>query len=129
MLDHLGLIVHDYDRSKAFYQASLAPLGYELVTEMGDWAGFGWGGKPQLRIKGGSSTTPALHIAFSAEDRDTVRAFYAAAQEAGAKDVDAGGSGAPGVRPEYHDHYFSALVLDPDGHRVEVVCHIPADAF
>ena len=44
MLDHLGLIVHDYQRSKAFYQAVLAPLGYELVSEMGDWAGFGWAG-------------------------------------------------------------------------------------
>lgn len=124
MLDHIGLIVHDYDHSKVFYQAALAPLGYELVMEMGGWAGFGWGGKPQLLIKGGSSTTPAVHIAFSAEDRETVNAFYNAALEAGAKD-----NGAPGLRPEYHDNYYSAFVLDPDGHNVEVVCHIPADAF
>ncbi|WP_043320133.1 VOC family protein [Microbulbifer sp. HZ11] len=124
MLDHIGLIVHDYDRSKAFYQAALAPLGYELVMEMGDWAGFGWGGKSQLLIRGGSSTSPALRLAFSAEDRDTVLAFYDAALEAGARD-----SGAPGLRPEYHDNYFSASVLDPDGHNVEVVCHIPEDAF
>ena len=124
MLDHIGLIVHDYQRSKAFYQSALAPLGYELVMEMGDWAGFGWGGKPQLLIKGGSSTAPAVHIAFSAEDRETVRAFYDAALKAGGKD-----SGAPGLRPEYHDHYYAAYVLDPDGHKIEVVCHIPADAF
>ena len=124
MLDHIGLIVHDYQRSKVFYQAALAPLGYELVREMGDWAGFGWGDKPQLLIKGGSSTTPALHIAFSAEDRETVQSFYDAALAAGAKD-----QGAPEVRPEHHEHYFSAVVLDPDGHAIEVVCHIPADAF
>ncbi|WP_105102340.1 VOC family protein [Microbulbifer pacificus] len=124
MLDHIGLIVHDYQRSKAFYQAALLPLGYELVMEMGDWAGFGWGGKPQLLIKGGSSTAPALHIAFSAEDRDTVHAFYDTALQAGGKD-----NGAPGLRPEYHDHYYGAYVLDPDGHNIEVVCHIPADAF
>ncbi|QIL91010.1 VOC family protein [Microbulbifer harenosus] len=124
MLDHIGLIVHDYQRSKAFYQSALAPLGYELVMEMGDWAGFGWGDKPQLLIKGGSSTAPAVHIAFSAEDRETVRAFYDAALKAGGKD-----SGAPGLRPEYHDHYYAAYVLDPDGHKIEVVCHIPADAF
>lgn len=124
MLDHIGLIVHDYDRSKAFYQAALAPLGYELVMEMGDWAGFGWGGKPQLLIKGGSSTSPAVHIAFSAEDRETVQAFYDTALAAGAKD-----NGAPGLRPEYHENYFGAFVLDPDGHNIEVVCHIPADAF
>lgn len=124
MLDHIGLIVHDYQRSKAFYQAALGPLGYELVMEMGDWAGFGWGGKPQLLIKGGSSTTPAVHIAFSAEDRETVQAFYETALKAGGKD-----NGAPGLRPEYHDHYYGAYVLDPDGHNIEVVCHIPADAF
>ena len=124
MLDHIGLIVHDYERSKAFYQAALAPLGYELVMEMGDWAGFGWGGKPQLLIKGGSSTAPAVHVAFSAEDRDIVQGFYDAAIEAGGKD-----NGAPGLRPEYHDNYFGAFVLDPDGHNIEVVCHIPEDAF
>ncbi len=124
MLDHIGLIVHDYQRSKAFYQAALAPLGYELVMEMGDWAGFGWGEKPQLLIKGGSSTTPAVHIAFSAEDRETVQAFYHAALKAGGKN-----NGAPGLRPEYHDNYYGAYVLDPDGHNIEVVCHIPSDAF
>ncbi|WP_066960766.1 VOC family protein [Microbulbifer sp. Q7] len=124
MLDHIGLIVHDYQRSKAFYQSALAPLGYELVMEMAGWAGFGWGGKPQLLIKGGSSTAPAVHIAFSAEDRETVQAFHKAAIEAGGKD-----NGAPGLRPEYHEHYYGAYVLDPDGHNIEVVCHIPADAF
>lgn len=124
MLDHIGLIVHDYHRSKVFYQSALAPLGYELVMEMGDWAGFGWGGKPQLLMKGGSSTAPPVHIAFSAEDRETVQAFYDAALQAGAKD-----NGAPGLRPEYHDNYYSAYVIDPDGHNIEVVCHIPADAF
>ncbi|MFV8783391.1 VOC family protein [Microbulbifer sp. SA54] len=124
MLDHIGLIVHDYQRSKAFYQAALAPLGYELVMEMAEWAGFGWGDKPDLLIKGGSSTKPAVHIAFRAEDRETVHTFYKAALQAGGKD-----NGAPGLRPEYHDSYYSAVVLDPDGHNLEVVCHIPEDAF
>ncbi|QKX16363.1 VOC family protein [Microbulbifer sp. YPW1] len=124
MLDHIGLTAHDYQRSKVFYQSALAPLGYELVSEIAGWAAFGWGGKPQLLIKGGSTTAPAVHIAFSAEDRETVQAFYDAALQAGGKD-----NGAPGLRPEYHDHYFSAYVLDPDGHNIEVVCHIPADAF
>ena len=124
MLDHISLMVHDYQRSKTFYQLALAPLGYELVSEMAGWAGFGWGGKPQLLIKGGSSTTPSVHIAFSAEDRETVQAFHDAAVEAGGKD-----NGAPGLRPEYHEHYYAAYVLDPDGNNIEVVCHIPADAF
>ena len=124
MLDHIGLIVHDYQRSKAFYQGALAPLGYELVSEMGDWAGFGWGGKPQILIKGGSSTAPSLNVAFSAEDRETVQLFYNAAMAAGGKD-----SSAPSLHPEYHQNYYAASVLDPDGHKIEVVCHIPEDAF
>ncbi|WP_226665309.1 VOC family protein [Microbulbifer aggregans] len=124
MLDHLKLTVHDYQRSKAFYQAALAPLGYELVMEMAEWAGFGWGDKPDFLIKGGSTTKPPVSIAFRAEDRDTVRAFYDAAKQAGGKD-----NGGPGLRPEYHDSYYSACVIDPDGHSVEVVCHIPEDAF
>ena len=124
MLDHIKLIIHDYDRSKQFYQLALAPLGYELVLEMAGWAGFGWGDKPELMIRGGSSTAPAVHIAFRAEDRETVQAFYDAALQAGGKEKDA-----PASRPEYHQGYYSAVVLDPDGHKIEVVCHIPADAF
>jgi len=124
MLDHIALTIHDFQRSKAFYQAALAPLGIELVLEISGWAGFGWGDKPELMIRGGSSTSPALRIAFRAEDRETVHRFHQEALAAGGVD-----DGAPALRPEYQDDYFSARVLDPDGHRIEVVCHIPADAF
>ena len=47
-----------------------------------------------------------------------VDAFYAAALTNGGT-----GNGAPGVRPEYHATYYAAFVLDPDGNRLEVVCH------
>lgn len=120
MLDHLGLYVHSYERSKAFYREVLAPLGYELIMEYDGWAGFGWGSKPDFWIKGGKSTAPRLHIAFRADDRETVHAFHAAALAAGGED-----NGAPGLRPEYHADYYGAFVLDPDGHNVEVVCHSP----
>ena len=121
MLDHIGLHVHSYERSKEFYRLVLAPLGYELVLEYADWAGFGWGDKPDFWIKGGKNTAPALHLAFRAEDRDTVREFYRIALEAGARD-----NGPPGERPQYHEYYYAAFVLDPDGHNIEVVCHTPA---
>jgi catechol 2,3-dioxygenase-like lactoylglutathione lyase family enzyme len=58
-----------------------------------------------------------LHVAFTAEDRETVDAFHAAALEAGGKD-----NGAPGVRKIYHPDYYGAYVLDPDGHNIEAVC-------
>jgi catechol 2,3-dioxygenase-like lactoylglutathione lyase family enzyme len=121
MIDHIGLTVCDYERSKAFYAAALAPLAYQLVmevTEVGPWAGFGAGGKPDFWIGQGEATTPRLHVAFRARDRATVRAFYAAALTAGARD-----NGPPGLRPEYHPSYYGAFVIDPDGHNLEAVCH------
>jgi catechol 2,3-dioxygenase-like lactoylglutathione lyase family enzyme len=123
MIDHIGLGVFDYERSKAFYLAALAPLGYELfmeMTEAGPYAGFGVGGKPDFWIGKRSSSTAGAHVAFLAPDRATVRAFHEAALAAGARD-----NGPPGLRPEYHPTYYGAFVLDPDGHNVEAVCHQP----
>jgi catechol 2,3-dioxygenase-like lactoylglutathione lyase family enzyme len=123
MIDHIGLTVSDYERSKAFYGAALAPLAYELVMEVGEvgpWGGFGAGGKADFWIGQGEATTPRLHVAFRARDRATVRAFYDAAIEAGARD-----NGPPGLRPEYHSNYYGAFVVDPDGHNLEAVCHDP----
>jgi catechol 2,3-dioxygenase-like lactoylglutathione lyase family enzyme len=123
MIDHIGLSVVDYERSKAFYRAALAPLGYALImeiTEAGPHAGFGAGGKPDFWITKGKATTPPVHVAFGARDRASVRAFYDAARAAGATD-----NGPPGPRPEYHPDYYGAFVLDPDGHNIEAVCHHP----
>ena len=60
-----------------------------------------------------------VHFAFVARNRAAVRAFHKAALEAGGKD-----NGAPGLRPHYHDNYYGAFVLDPDGHNIEAVCHL-----
>jgi len=122
MLDHIGLSVSDYSASKAFYLAALKPLNYGLimeVTEVGPFAGFGEDGKPDFWIEQGVPA-PKLHVALVAKDRATVDAFYKAAMAAGAKD-----NGAPGLRPIYHKHYYGAFVLDPDGHNIEAVCHLP----
>jgi catechol 2,3-dioxygenase-like lactoylglutathione lyase family enzyme len=120
MIDHIGLSVADYERSKAFYRAALAPLGYVLVMEASDAAGFGAGGKPDFWLGQGERTTPPVHAAFRASNRATVRAFYEAAIAAGAQD-----NGPPGIRAEYHPNYYGAFVLDPDGHNIEAVCHEP----
>jgi catechol 2,3-dioxygenase-like lactoylglutathione lyase family enzyme len=84
-------------------------------------AGFGRDGKPSFWISAGGRTTPRLHIAFVADDRAAVNAFFEAALAAGAAD-----SGVPGVRAHYHPHYYAAFVLDPEGHNIEAVCHKPA---
>ena len=62
--------------------------------------------------------TEHVHLAFSAGDDATVRAFHAAALAGGYED-----NGAPGERVVYHPGYYGAFVLDPDGHNVEVVNH------
>lgn len=126
MLDHIGLAVFDFARSKAFYTTVFAPLGYGLVMEVtpemtGDGssaAGFGKG-KPDFWI-GSSDTQARTHVAVVAANRAAVRSFYEAALAAGAKD-----NGPPGLRPHYHENYYGAFVLDPDGHNIEAVCHAP----
>ena len=124
MLDHVGLEVSDYERSKAFYEAALAPLGIELLMELSESAaGFGSeteiGPKPYFWIQSrGRPVVSGAHVAFAAPDRDAVDAFHVAALGTGATD-----NGAPGPRPIYHPAYYGAFVLDPDGNNVEAVCH------
>lgn len=120
MLDHILITVSDYQASKAFYLAALAPLGYGVVMEHGEAGGFGAGGKPDFWIRQAEPVTPRVHVAFASPDRATVDAFHAAALRAGGSD-----NGAPGLRPDYHPSYYGAFVFDPDGNNIEAVCHRP----
>jgi catechol 2,3-dioxygenase-like lactoylglutathione lyase family enzyme len=118
MIDHLGLEVRDYRRSKDFYLAALAPLGIELLLEFeGRIGGFGKDGKPFFWLREGEPAA-GIHVAFAAPDTDMVEAFYAAAIGAGGED-----NGEPGLRTQYHPGYYGAYVLDPDGNNVEAVHH------
>jgi catechol 2,3-dioxygenase-like lactoylglutathione lyase family enzyme len=126
ILDHVGFAVSDLERSKAFYAKALAPLDIKPLLEVtaeqtGAGAHCGFGREhPEFWIGSGEELKGQLHVAFTAFDRRVVDAFYAAALAAGGRD-----NGAPGVRPHYHEHYYGAFVLDPDGHNIEVVCHLP----
>ena len=122
MLDHVGINVSDYDRSREFYERALAPLGFSLLMEpIARTGGFGSDGKPWFWIsEERRPVTENVHVAFAVDDRATVDAFHAAALEAGGTD-----NGAPGVRELYHPTSYGAYVLDPDGNNVEVVCHRP----
>jgi catechol 2,3-dioxygenase-like lactoylglutathione lyase family enzyme len=122
VLDHVGVPVSDFERSKRFYAQALSPLGYELIMEPSvSAAGFGQRGKPDFWI-GQGQTGRAFHIAFAAEDRVTVDTFYEEAIAAGGRD-----NGGPGLRPQYHASYYGAFVLDPDGNNIEAVCHKPEE--
>ncbi len=126
ILDHVGFAVSDYPASKAFYEKALAPLGIGVIMEVTpemtgsvSYCGFG-AGKPDFWIGEGKSLQAPLHVAFAAASRALVDAFYEAAIAAGGKD-----NGGPGLRPQYHENYYGAFVLDPDGHNIEAVCHLP----
>ena len=127
MIDHIGLSVSDFARSKAFYQAALEPIGYRMLMELTaeqtggfEGAGFGVPPKPDFWIGQGKPNDPPIHVAFRVASRALVDKFYAAAMAAGGRD-----NGGPGVRPHYHPNYYGAFVLDPDGHNIEAVCHDP----
>ena len=84
MLDHVGVPVSDFERSKRFYAEALSPLGYELIMEPNvSAAGFGRWGKPDFWVAQGEPVH-AVHVAFTADDRATVEAFHEAAIAAGA---------------------------------------------
>jgi len=117
MIDHIGLAVSDFARSKEFFQRALAPLGYVVIMEFDGAAGFGRDGKPDFWIGPGAAGS-ATHVAFAAAQHSVVDQFYAAAIAAGGRD-----NGAPGLRPQYHPNYYGAFVIDPDGNNVEAVCH------
>jgi catechol 2,3-dioxygenase-like lactoylglutathione lyase family enzyme len=79
MLDHLGLLVSDYAKSKRFFENGLAPLGYKLIMESdGSTAGLGANDNPDFWISQGSPAAP-VHVAFASPDRATVDAFHKAA--------------------------------------------------
>ena len=129
MIDHMTILVTDYRRSAKFYLQALKSLGYAMTMELDDvtypdlpsafFAGLGVGGKPDLWLRPSKTVAPT-HVAFRAESRSMVDAFYHEALAAGGTS-----NGEPGPRTQYDPHYYAAYVLDPDGYNIEVVCHKP----
>ena len=122
MLDHLSIQCTDPAASAAFYDAVLAPIGGTRVMEFGPVIGFGVPPMPDFWI-GPHQTGEGFkesHIAFSAPNREAVRAFVAAATAVGAEVLHE-----PRLWPEYHPNYYGGFVRDPDGNNIEAVCHSP----
>ena len=125
ILDHIGVNVSDYARSKAFYEKALAPLGISVLMEFEKACGFGRSRKPEFWIGQGAgasrspSTSSPSHPCTSASPREAATRWMPSTRRpSGGRDF-----GAPGVRSEYHPNYYGAFVLDPDGHNVEAVIH------
>jgi catechol 2,3-dioxygenase-like lactoylglutathione lyase family enzyme len=120
MFDHVKFGIRDYQTSKAFFLKALEPLGVAVISEGTPSYGVELSppGKPSLCLFQTDEQPAHLHLAFAAETRQQVDAFYRAALAAGGKD-----NGPPGLRPHYHPDYYAAFVIGPDGHNIEVVCH------
>jgi catechol 2,3-dioxygenase-like lactoylglutathione lyase family enzyme len=119
MFDHLTVSVTSLEKSKEFYRIALLPLHLTILHEENDAVGFGKN-RPMFWIGKADEKHPAstnVHIAFGCDNNDLVNRFYDAAIAAGGKD-----NGAPGFRPQYHEKYYGAFVLDPDGNNIEAVC-------
>lgn len=125
MLDHVSITVTDLARARRFYDAIFAVLEAPLVWA--DEDGFGHGlrsdadhpERSYLSVRPVERVVPdRRHWCFKAESRQKVDAFHAAALAHGGTC-----DGPPGPRPEYHPGYYAAFVRDPDGNRLEVVCH------
>jgi catechol 2,3-dioxygenase-like lactoylglutathione lyase family enzyme len=124
MLDHVSIQCADAAASARFYDAVLAPLGGQRIMDFGPVIGYGVPPMPDFWI-GPQQTGESFresHLAFSAPDRASVRAFFDAAVQVGAEVLHE-----PRVWPEYHPNYYGAFVRDPDGNNVEAVCHQPED--
>jgi len=123
MFDHVKFGASDYAASKAFFLKALEPLGVVVAAEGVPTYGVELvrpGNNASLVLHQTEEKPAHLHLAFVAETRRQVDAFYRAALDAGGKD-----NGAPGVRPQYSANYYAAFVIGPDGHNIEAVCHEP----
>ncbi|MBA2660994.1 MAG: VOC family protein [Bradymonadaceae bacterium] len=115
LFDHVHLRVADLGASKRFYHTVLYALDRELGAEGQDFFI-----SDELFITKADERVSHIHLAFQAEDRESVDRFYEAALTAGGTD-----NGPPGER-DYHPGYYAAYVLDPDGNNIEAVFHGPA---
>lgn len=128
MFSHVTVGSSDLDRSRAFYEPVMTTLGIKQPFQMPGALVFGELAGLKLFVLKPFDGNPAsvgngAHAAFLAPDRAAVDAFHAAALASGGSD-----EGAPGLRPHYHANYYGAYVRDPDGNKLQAVCHRKPDA-
>lgn len=118
IVSHVSVGTNDFPRATAFYDRVLAALGCRRIMEHP--GAVAWGKLfPEFWVQTPIDGQPAsvgngTHVAFLADSRDAVHAFFEAALAAGGTD-----DGPPGPRPHYGAPYYGCFVRDPDGHKIE----------
>lgn len=118
ILDHVGISVSNYEKSKQFYTQVLMPLGITAITEHDGWIGFGKKGKPEFWFGPGKDTKYFSQVTFTAETKEAVDLFYKIALAEGAVC-----NGKPNLRHDYYPGYYGAFIIDLDGHNIGAVIH------
>lgn len=123
MFSHVTLGTNNFEKAETFWDAVMAVLGHPVLFKADGSAAYGTPTGPKVFIVPPFDGKPAqpgngVHVAFIVADRAMVEAFYKAAMSHGGSD-----EGAPGLRPHYHPNYYGAYVRDPDGNKVQAVCH------
>ena len=125
MFSHITLGSDDFTRARPFWIAVMQVLGHPVLFERAGGIAFGEPAGPKTFIGPAFDGQPArpgngVHVAYLVSTRAQVDAFHAAALANGGSD-----EGAPGLRPHYHPNYYGAYVRDPDGNKLQAVCHSP----
>jgi catechol 2,3-dioxygenase-like lactoylglutathione lyase family enzyme len=125
-IDHVSLTVRDLKKVRRFYEDVFKALKLVKAYERDDAVGYGERNRPgddghtylSIYQSPAASADPRRHWCFRAASAAEVRAFHAAGLAAGGRDA-----GAPGLRAHYHEKYYAAFLEDPEGNRIEAVCH------
>lgn len=129
LVDHVSITVSDIVAAERFYDAIMRALGAIKIGSRADWLGYGERCRAHapehsylsVRLDRVPQESHGRHWCFKATSRGAVDGFWRDGIAAGGRD-----DGAPGLRPHYHADYYAAFLRDPDGNRVEAVCHLAA---
>lgn len=123
MFSHVTLGTNDWQRARPFWIAVMKALAHPVMFEREEGIAFGSPTGPKTFVgppydREAAQPGNGVHIAYLVPDRATVDAFHAAALAHGGSD-----EGPPGLRLQYHPNYYGAYVRDPDGNKLQAVCH------
>lgn len=123
MFSHITIGTNNIHQAQNFYGPVLKTLGHSCFSSSSSFLAYGKLAGAQIwliRPFDGKEATigNGNHIALIAIDRQSVDNFHATALELGGTN-----EGSPGLRMHYHKGYYGAYIRDPEGNKLQAVCH------